>query len=125
MSRAAPSFAIRLAAVLVGVLGLAMVGLGIALFVPALSGGPSSQYGLITGPALALAGLPAIVAALMLWREGRLWWLAATWSGAGLVLGAWNILNDLSQPPGPVIGDWLFFGAYAAALAALLNARRR
>jgi hypothetical protein len=117
----------RGAASLVGLLGLILVGLGIFAFVQALFATRSMQFGLVIGPVLAVAGLPALVAARRLWREGRGWWLAALWSGVGLIIGAVAVWNEWTQPgaQGPSLGIVLWTAAFAVSTVALLIARVR
>jgi hypothetical protein len=115
------------AAAIVGLLGSILVGLGIVAFVQGLFATISMQWGLVVGPVVLLAGIPALVAARRLWREGRGWWLAALWSGIGLIIGAAAIWNESTQPggQGPFLGTMLWTAAFAISLVVLLIARVR
>jgi hypothetical protein len=112
---------------MVGLLGSILVGVGIIAFVQGLFATISMQYGLVLGPVFVLAGVPALVAARRLWREGRGWWLAALWSGVGLIIGAAAVWNELTQPggQGPSLGTILWTAAFTVSLVALLLARVR
>jgi hypothetical protein len=117
----------RLAAGLVGLMGLILVGSGVYSFVEALFLTQSMQFGLIVGPILVLAGLPGVIAFGLLWREGRGWRLAVGWSAAMLLVAIWSILSVILSPathgPPPVSVVWAI--ASAVALVTLLIARTR
>jgi hypothetical protein len=116
----------RVAAVLVGLLGLGLLVAGTVALIQAAMTTQSMAQGLVLGPVVTLIGLPAVMAAVWLWRYGRGWWLAVVWTGVGLVAGIYLVWQEAtSRPSGPSPGLTLVTLAFAAAFVALLIARVR
>jgi hypothetical protein len=116
----------RIAAVLVGLLGLGLVVAGPVALVQAAMTTQSMAQGLVLGPVVMLVGLPAVIAAARLWRHGQGWWLAASWTGTGLLIGIYLVWQEATtRPSGASPGLALVTLGFAAGFVALLIARVR
>jgi hypothetical protein len=116
----------RVAAVLVGLLGLGLLVAGTVALIQAAMTTQSMAQGLVLGPVVMLIGLPAVIAAVWLWRYDRGWWLALAWTGVGLVVGIYLVWQEAaSRSSGASPGLALVTLGFAAAFVALLIARVR
>ena len=116
--------ATRVSAALLGLLGLVFVAFGVVAFVDGLRSTPSEQFGLVTGPLIALIGSPAVLAAWLLWRNGRGWWLGLAWAVAGLAIGLFTVWQE-SQPGGSRSGLGPLTLGFGIVVVALLIGRPR